>query len=158
MVDDLIFCFYCVCLAKNYVRIPNVFNIYRNRNDSTIRKKSNSIKEHIHQWLDILIKGVSFLNKFMNSNNIFVKNPQLKNMVLDLYVQDNFDGRMKPIYLSNPPHIIDALLIEEFSSMPNINPVMITYLFSKVNIYKIILEAQQRQIKELQNQLNELKK
>ena len=158
MVDDLIFCFYCVCLAKKYVRIPNVFNIYRNRNDSAIRKKPDSIKEYIHMWLSILIKGVNFLDEFMTSNDLFIKNPQLKNTVLDFYIQGNFDDRMKPVYLKNPPHVIDEILIEAFSSMPGINPVMIAYLFTNINIYKIILEAQQTQIKELQNQLSELKK
>ena len=158
MVDDLIFCFYCVCLAKKYVRIPNVFNIYRNRNDSAIRKKSDSIKEHIHKWLNILIEGVNYLNEFMNSNDIFIKNPQLKSRVLDFYILGNFDDRMKPIYLRNPSHVIDKILIEEFSAIPYINSEIITYLFSKANTYKIILDKQKKQIEELQNQLNELKK
>ena len=29
IADDMLFSFYCLCLAENYVRIPNIFNLYR---------------------------------------------------------------------------------------------------------------------------------
>ena len=54
--EDMPFCFKALCLAKKYVRIPNIFYMYRYRQGS-IQHRSVTAEQLIKMYLEVLIEG-----------------------------------------------------------------------------------------------------
>lgn len=86
--EDLIFCFECLCLAENYIRVPFVTNIHRLRQGSLSRNSFGTAEgtaiilkvilegvERIYNFLKKLCKGLG--GKFYN--------------VLDFFIAKHFD-------------------------------------------------------------------
>ena len=133
--DDMIFCFECLCLSKNYVRIPNVINIYRSRKDS-VSHRSDSTKQYIHQWLSTIIKGTEYLDKFMAKVEFFDKNPELKYYVIDFFIREHL-YYFSNLYSQNSIEVIESLIRKEFQNSDNIT--LTVHLFNLVNIYRLKL-------------------
>ncbi|MBR0060277.1 MAG: glycosyltransferase, partial [Selenomonadaceae bacterium] len=58
--EDLVFSFQCLCLAKNYLRVPFVTSIYR-MNQNSISKKIISSEAGVKLWLNSIARGVSLI-------------------------------------------------------------------------------------------------
>ena len=63
--EDLVFCFKCLCLAKNYVRVPNVANIIRIRHNSA-SQQTGEPQQVLERWLNVVIEGTKTIDEFMN--------------------------------------------------------------------------------------------
>ena len=152
--EDTIFCFKCLCLAKNYVRIPDITNVYRIRNDSLTTKKLDAEK-HINRWLNIIIEGTAIIDNFMDEFELFVQRLDLKYAVIDFFIQD----KLNQIYSVYPNHSIIKIyeiLYKEFSSKYGKNVASLSYLFNTLNIYRIRLSQLQNSINRLQQQIKDL--
>lgn len=79
--EDLPFSFKCLCLAKNYLRVPHVTNIRRELNSSTAKMIIDS-REGVRLWLKILSSNVEILDDFMNGLNFFKANADCRQDVL----------------------------------------------------------------------------
>lgn len=62
--EDMVFCFKCLMLAENYVRIPNLTNIHRVMKTSTSRR-NDSPATGIEIWIGVVVKVVSAIDKIM---------------------------------------------------------------------------------------------
>ena len=153
--DDMLFSFYTLCLAKNYVRIPNIVNIYRNRYTSLSHEKL-SIENYVHKWTSIIIKVAKNLNEFMNHVDFFIQNPECKFIAFERPIQDFF-SYTKEFYKDIPDYKINLLIQKEFSNNPDNNVELTTYMFSLANIFHIKLNQFQQQIVYLKQQIKQLK-
>ena len=83
--EDMIFCFKCMCLAKNYIRVPFVANIHRVRADSVSQKFSLS------DWLNVTLNLLENLEDFMSKENFF-KNHSAKYFdVINFFIEKHFN-------------------------------------------------------------------
>lgn len=88
--EDMIFCFKCMCLAKNYIRVPFVTNIHR------VRANSVSQKFSVRDWLGVTLNVIENIDDFMNKNN-FDFNCKVQNFFIDKHFGfiKNFFADMK---------------------------------------------------------------
>ena len=156
IADDMMFCFFCLCFAKRYVRIPNVFNVYRSRSDSFFRQPV-PVEKYIKKWIKIIHEGFKIMDNFMSDIDYFVQHQELKYMALDFFFHENIVWLNK-IYAQLPAYKIDLLLREEFSSNSTDDNIALTsYLFNLSNLYRIKFLQSQQQIVVLQKELQEKK-
>ena len=74
--EDVLWSLKIVCLAKNFLRVPNRLYICRSLSDSwsrIARKPADEVKF----WLNPLVKGFDYLNDFLEGD-FFCKNPKGK--------------------------------------------------------------------------------
>lgn len=151
--DDTIFCFKCMCLAKNYVRIPDITNVYRIR-EGSLTNKDLDAEKYLHRWLQITIEGANIIDNFMDKFEIFVQKPILKYSVIDFFIQEKLNW-ISRVYPKNTVLTIYKLLLKEFSNKYGNNKAFISYIFNTMNVYRIRISQLQLQIKQLQQQINE---
>ncbi|MBR6014426.1 MAG: glycosyltransferase family 2 protein [Selenomonadaceae bacterium] len=87
--EDMFFCFKCMCLAENYVRVPFVTNIHRIRHDSTSKKYVES-SEGVQEWLGVILPLIEKVDDFMNTNDFFTNNPAYHQSVLKFFIDMHF--------------------------------------------------------------------
>lgn len=80
----MIFCFECVCLAKNYLRVPYVNNIHRIRDTSAARDYD------LKTWLIVTTKVVSAFAQFMSGHEFFRRNAIAYHAVLKFVIDKSF--------------------------------------------------------------------
>lgn len=64
--EDMLFCFKCLCLAKNYIRVPFAANIRRLRADSQSRRYIEP-NEGANEWLGVILKILEELEDFLKT-------------------------------------------------------------------------------------------
>lgn len=151
IIDDMLFSFFCLCLAKRYVRIPNVINIYRNRKTSVLHM-GVSPQEECRRYVTLLREGFMSLDNFMNHVDFFLKNTEYRSMVLNFFVQSNIEWRFH-IYSKMPYYAFNSILNEEFFKDINASVALENYIFHIVNIYYINLLKSQQTINDLQQKI-----
>ena len=145
--DDTIFCFKCLCLAKNYVRIPSITNVYRTRGDSLTNETLN-VPKYIHRWINIIVEGTRIIDEFMNGFELFVAHPEYKLATIDAFVQEKINWLLR-IYDGNNIQIFDNVLRSEFNG--DRNNVLNAYLISTILRYRMQLINLQLNMRELSN-------
>ena len=155
IIDDMMFCFQCFCLAKNYVRIPNIFNLYRLRNDSQSHHFT-TWQEYFHQSINTIKEGVKLLNEFMDTMEFFNRHSEFKHMVTNFLVQSHLNQTIKPCN-EQPPHVIEDVLHKELSSELGNNTALMSYLFNLVNIQHMQLSVANSKLAVLERQISNIK-
>ena len=89
--EDVLWSFKVVCAAKNFLRVPNPLYIHRELKNSWSQIERQPADE-IKFWLDPLVKGLEYLDDFMNQNNFFVQNPRFK--VTNFFVKMQVAGML----------------------------------------------------------------
>ena len=149
--EDLIVTFCCVIRAKNYVRIPNAFYIYRTRPDSLSHGG-----RHPFEIATNLIEAIKVMDQFMGEMDFFRQNPRYRYMAIDYFVQSRVNIISHGLYTRSQPYEVDEYLRRRvFNINPNENIPLITYLFSNANVCRLRLEAQQAEIERLKKQLEQ---
>ena len=150
--EDMVFAFGCVVSAKNYVRVPGAHYHYRQRNNSL----SHRIIE-LDDFMQTVITIVKSMDDFMLNQKFFAENPQLRYAAMDFFVQERISVFAQNVIIRDkkePGAIYNWLCRDIFSQKPQENVVLNSYLFTLSVVYRIILENQREQIKQLQEQLN----
>ena len=129
--EDMPFCFKCLCLAKKYVRIPNVFYMYRYRQGS-IQHRSVTAEQIIKMYTAVIIDGMKIFDNFMNQQPFFVENVDYKYMVIEFFMREHL-SYFEDIYKKYPVHLIDILMRESLESTFGSNTALISYLFNVAN-------------------------
>ena len=128
MSEDMIFCFKCLALAKNYVRIPQLTYIYRNRTDGLMRSQQNA-ETQMNKWLKVMIEGVNILDEFMSQQKFFNKHLDSRYLVIDFFVKQHFEF-LKNLLDSLKPYEIEYLVYRYLKSNPGNSEALLAYLFS----------------------------
>ncbi len=155
IADDMIFTFYCICLAKKYVRVPSIFNIYRYRGDSFSNNRS-SAEKIIHNWVTVMVEGTKALDKFMSEMDFFVNNPEIKYSTLDYFVKKHL-SYTAAVYAQVPAYKFYDIVKKEFDKNPADNVTLTTHLYNIAEIYRLNIQVMTNKINQLQQQIQELK-
>ena len=153
--DDLVFSFYCTCLAERYVRIPNLCNVYRRRVGS-LSHEGLKVEDYIHKWINIMINIIKYMSEFMNKQQFFIDNPGFKYIALEIAMKDIY-FYIGLVYKQFSPPVIAEFLEKEFFKYQGDNNVLITYFFSASNVFRMNLEEANKKIVEHKEQIDELK-
>ena len=155
--DDIMYCFQCLVLAKRYVRIPNVVNVYRIREVShSHTHKDIKFEEYMNKWMSDIIEGVKFMDKFMSKVEFFIKNPKYRYIAIEHFMQEELEWYMVPIYSHRSPISFDLFLKKLFEN--NSDPALTAYIFSAMNVYRLKLVKCQKQVIALKKQNEALQK
>ena len=132
--EDMPFCFKALCLAKKYVRIPNIFYMYRNRQGS-IQHRSVTAEQLIQMYLAVIIDGTKVFDQFMSKMPFFQTedNFEYRYMVLDFFIREHL-GYFEEVYQKYPVHLIDVLVRENLTPIFDQNAALISYLFNSTNL------------------------
>lgn len=131
MSEDMIFCLKCLVLAKNYVRIPQITYIYRERVDGLMRSQSNAETE-MNKWLKVIIEGVDLLDEFMDKQKFFKANLDMRYLVIDFFMKQHFEF-LKNLLDSLKPHEIEYLVYRYLTKNKVNSPSLMSYLFTNNN-------------------------
>ena len=148
--EDMIFSFQCLCLAKNYVRVPSVIYFYRIRQDSIAHRRP-PMEEYIPKQLKIIIEGSKFLRDFMKNFKIFEEHPEFKQNVTDIFIREHFN-HLRNIYATTPIHEINRVVEKEFLNASHIDAALVSYFFNQANFFRVLYTQSQQQLIQLQNQ------
>ena len=143
-VDDARFCLCCLILAKTYVRIPNIFYIWRERKDSVSHKRL-IVEEEINRRVKIIVSGTKSLNDFLDNIDFFINNADYKYKLIANFIHGQCQY-LNPFYFNVPIHIINEILYKTFVSCDSENAVLLSYLFNMLNVNRINLLNIQKQI------------
>ena len=112
--DDMVFCFKCLCLAKNYLRVPAVTNIYRILKNST-SKKILTPREGIKFLLNVMTIGIASIDDFMSGLEFFSANPAARRDVLKFFIDMHFSF-MQNLFTSNQAHEVLQIFYDELQN------------------------------------------
>ena len=145
--EDAPFAFEALCLAKNYLNVPNVVNIIRPR-DGSVSRDADIIaaEKFFYKRFRALIDGVNEFENVMDKIKFFDTRPDYRYAVLEWFV----NGRI-PIalgfYAQNPAFKLNELVKKEFQSD---DAPLAAYLFNTVNVYRLQLLKLQQELASLQ--------
>ncbi|MBR0061592.1 MAG: glycosyltransferase, partial [Selenomonadaceae bacterium] len=91
--EDVLWTFKVVCLAKNFLRVPNRLYVYRSVKDSWSRAE-RSPQDKIKFWLAPLIDGLDYLEEFMDAEEFFERNPNSRFDVTNFFVKMQLAGML----------------------------------------------------------------
>ncbi len=152
MIQDMLFTCCLLFTAKRYVRVPNIINYYRLLDDSLSHKQEDPQK-NFRRYVRTLSSGFNFLDKFLSSREIFIKNPAEKYLALEIFVREVLEY-LKKYYLGNKPHVLDNFLRQEFSREDN--SALAAFIFNFDNVHRILLRNSQVQLSQAKKRIAEL--
>ena len=129
--DDVVWCFQVLCCAKKFLRVPNACYVRRMYDESFTQSSKKSPNKHIHQWMDIAIRGLKFTDNFMSKFEFFLNNTAYRYKVLDTLVTPSF-GVIDSVYKNLLPEEIYDIFLKEFSKDTRENNVLVAYLYAYV--------------------------
>ena len=150
--EDCIFAFRCVVSAKNYVRVPFISYHYRIRENSQSHQGINGIGQSLN-----LFEGVRVLDDFMSNRKFFQKNLKYRYAVLDFLFQEILDITAENFFITSnlePAEIFNYFAKEIFSKNTN-NVALTSYLFTTLNVYKLLVNRQAAEIVQLKKILKD---
>ena len=172
--DDDIFNLQLLCWAKDILRVPNVFYVWRKRDDSNIRM-SKDVAKTMTKWMTSVFHAIGIIDKFTNNFEILRKNPDLKYGIFEFFTAGHLFPLI-PIYAQIPAWQLDPLIRRELSEIED-KTALTAFLFARMNLMNVqlvraqnllrqqpkeaqdfqrqneIIQRQQAQIQELQQQL-----
>ena len=157
--EDHIFTFFLLSFAKNILRVPYTFYVYRNTDAGITHGKNLSVEKLIHRWTESLFKGTGILDKFMNEFEVLKNNSELKYLVFASFLQYHVINLLN-VYAQIPAHRLDDLIRQELSEVED-KTALTAFLFNRMEFLTINnirmqnhIKQQAAQIQQLQSQLN----
>ena len=141
LMQDMLATCCMVYSAEKFVRVPNVINFYREREDS-LWHNVDEPKKFFKKYIRALTTGFNHLEKFLNGRKFFKQNPEMKRLVLETYVRE-ISAYLDQIYATFPAYELDEILQKEFSKTSN--AALLAFVFSSMNFYRLkLLETLRR--------------
>ena len=152
--EDFVVVFKCLCLAKNYVRVPFVSYYYRIREDSLSHEGID-----IAQFVGNLLVVVKSLDDFMSGRKFFEENLRYKYEAINFFMQERLDTFSKNFMVNHDiSDLYEFFSKKIFSVKPQDNVALTAYLFMAANVLKLYTTQQEMEIYSLRNQVDTLKK
>lgn len=126
--EDMVFCFKCLCLAKKYLRVPNIANIHRVVGGS-MSTKGYSLKIS----LEVITKILADIDEFMSGVKFFKREPNYRQAVLKFFADKHFSFE-KNRFRDVPSHEVEKIFRDELKN-PALNPtgknLLVAYLYDE---------------------------
>ena len=129
--EDVLWSFKVSCLAKNFLRVSNPLYVWRSVENSLSRVKREPADE-IKFWLDPLIKGLDYLDEFMDELKIFSQNPNYRFEVTNFFVKMQV-ARMLGVLKNLNRYELYEIIHREFDGK---HAALIANLFIVMNFYR----------------------
>ena len=131
--EDMPFCFKCLCSAKTYVRVPNIFYKCRYRPGS-LQRRSVTPEQLIKTYLRVIVEGIQVLDKFMDTLPFFadVENHGYRYEAIGYFIREHC-SYFEEIYKKYPAPLIDILNREALEPLAGKNAALVSYLFNAAN-------------------------
>ena len=146
--EDTIFAIYLLCLAKKIVRVPNIFYIYRYRQDSICRPESSPPEKRISKWGNAMFKSIPLFDKFMDTHDLFNGHPDYKYALFDFLVKYIADPACN-LYSHFPAYQIDELIRKELNEVED-KTALTAFFFARMNVLNMQLNRQNAIIQQMQ--------
>ena len=155
---DAIYTMCLVCSAERYVRVPNAVNYYRFLENSLSHKK-NTVSKNMEKWIKNLTRGFEYFDAFLSTQDFFKKNPDMKIFALEIWVNECCKWLLN-CYNQNSFGDLDLVIRKEFEKVENKNSLvaLISFLFSRMNIFNLNLIMQNQTIQQLQERIAQLQR
>ncbi len=151
---DYFFGFYLLFYAEKLVRLPNVFYVWRRREDSPTHSLLPNAEAWVHKRCRNIFLGIKILDDFMNQFDVFKKYPEYKYGVFNLLIDINF-GQVLQIYSQIPAFTLDDLIRRELEQIKD-NEALTAFIFARMNIFNVNIVQQQNLIRQQQAQIQQL--
>ena len=153
-VEDMVFMFSSLCCAKNYVRIPDIFYIYR-QNPNSITHSNLTPEQQIKRFVPSLARGIKALDKFLGRLPFFKMHPELKMMAINFLNELHMGGEVA-LYAQIPSHLLEPYIRREFANETGEgSEIIMSHLFGLVNVMRLQLIQAQQIIANLQQQVQQ---
>ena len=129
--EDVLWTFKVVCLATNFLRVPNRLYVYRSVEDSWSRAKRKP-QDKIKFWLAPLKVGLDYLEEFMDSEEFFARNPNYRFDVTNFFVKMQIAGMLSAVKDLNRYELYE-IIHETFKGK---HAALIANLFIVMNFYR----------------------
>ena len=143
--DDVVWCFEVLCCAKRFLRVPNACYIRRMSNESFTRSKKPPNRV-IHQWADVTVRGLKFVNNFMNKIPFFQENPNYRYEAFASIARSSFQMTYSAYSKLKPEKIYDIFL-NEFAKDTGDNDVLVAFLCTRICEQNKDLKKAEKQLK-----------
>ena len=127
--DDDVWCFQVLCCAKRFLRVPNACYVRRMYDESFTQASKKSPNRHIHQWLDIVVRGSIFIDKFLSKFKFFQDNPDYRYKAMHTLFAPSFDIVAPTCAELNPQEVYD-IFMTEFGKDTDKNDTCVSFVFS----------------------------
>lgn len=129
--DDVVWCFQVLFCAKRFLRVPNACYIRRMSEESFTQSSKKSPNRHIRQWGDITIRGLKFVNDFMDKVKFFCDNPSYRYEAFRILARATFSP-IAPICENLQAKEIYDIFLTEFAKDTGENSVLVSFLCTRV--------------------------
>ena len=123
--EDMLFCFKCMCLAENYIRVPFVANIHRMRKNS-VSKNSVESDEGTADWLKVILNILEEIEIFLNK----IHEQKYFCQVTKFFIDTHFKF-IKNLFTGLSTDDINKIFLEELSRIekfPRGKNILLAYL------------------------------
>ncbi len=135
ILEDGIWTFKLLCLAKRWLRVSNPLYFYRQVETSLTNNVNRTAREGIKLWLNPLLNGTQELDEFMKRFEFFKRHPEYKLRVIHSFVNPAFHF-MKDAFKQLSPGELYELFLQEILASDKNHSVLMAYLFFIANIYR----------------------
>ena len=127
--DDNVWCLEVLCCAKRFLRVPNACYVRRMHDESFTQAGNKTPNKHIHQWLDIVIRGVKFVDNFLGKLKFFQENPDYRYKAMYTLLAPSFDIVAPTCAELSQKEIYD-IFMTEFGKDTGKNDILVSFVFS----------------------------
>ena len=120
--------FFELCLAKTFVRIPNMCYVRRMREDSLSGSQKN-IDTLLYRWLEKTVYGMKDIDNFMSNIDFFKQHPEYRYAVLSKWGSDDFRNAFR-VSIEFPAHMIWEILMNKFEKDLSEHDTLVSYLLT----------------------------
>ena len=133
IVEDGIWTFELLCLAKRWLRIPKPFYVYRT-NEISVTRRTRSPEQVLKFWTNPFITGIDYLDKFMSRFEFFQQHPDSKVRVLNVLANECFQFMREPFKKLSPRELYEIFRLEFQDDKEH--AALIAYLLFVANAYR----------------------
>lgn len=133
IVEDGIWTFELLCLAKRWLRVPTPFYIYR-AHEMSLTRRDRSPEQLLQFWTNPLITGVDYMNDFMRRFDFLNNHPTYSVRVLNVLANECFQF-MTDAYKKLSPREVFEVFLREFKDDKE-HAALIAYLMFITNTYR----------------------
>ena len=133
IVEDGIWTFELLCLAKSWLRIPTPLYVYLS-NETSVTRQQRSPEQLLKFWTNPLITGIDYLDKFMNRFEFFQRHQNYSVRVINVIANECFQF-MKKAFKELEPRELYEIFKQEFQHDKE-HAALIAYLLFIANTYR----------------------
>ncbi len=149
--EDLLFTETLLCVAKNWLKVPNVSYYYRKNENSVTQKLQSRDEKHFKAHFNLVIKGVEYLDKFLAELDFFKAHPEAKLLAFDALI--NLSLQWLLVFFGQvSPQILDKVMREELNLVSDAKALS-AFLFGRMNRLHLQLIKTQQENQQLKSKI-----